>query len=393
MPKTIRISVLMICSLLSNLQADAWDMPIALAAGAHTIYDTIRNNPWTMGVTVLSAAGVGYWLHKKMQPRGPQKQVKSFFASKAADAALIEEPVEWPVKAVYANNIFGLIAAHCAGVFGGYVTRREGRLKNDSALTDSYIRHYLLFYKDHINMDEYVVPPEGFATFNDWFIRQLKNPEKDRPLDDHHHAIASPADAKVIVIPNLHTDTHITIKEQQFDVAKFLGNAELARAYEGGVMMIFRLSPYNYHRYHFPFDCQVDPEQYIDGKYHSVNPRAFVRGIKPLTENKRSYQVLKPVNGHAPVVMVQVGATAVASIVNHFMDYSDAEPQLKPEAVQAVFNKGAETGYFQFGGSTVVLLFPQGTIETNPQIVENSLNGYETAVKVRETVAYWKKPN
>jgi phosphatidylserine decarboxylase len=75
-----------------------------------------------------------------------------------------------------------------------------------------------------------------------------------------------------------------------------------------------------------------------------------------------------------------VGATAVASIVNDFGNYP----------VGTIFSKGADMGYFQFGGSTLVLLFPKDKIILDEQIVKNSLNGYETAVKVRETIAFWK---
>ena len=87
--------------------------------------------------------------------------------------------------------------------------------------------------------------------------------------------------------------------------------------------------------------------------------------------------------------MAQVGATAVASIVNEFMDYT--KNSLKRDK-NTVYQKGSEMGYFQFGGSTVVLLFPKDTIIPDAQIVKHSKNGYETAVKVRETIATWKAP-
>lgn len=358
-----------------------------MLAGMRGVFE--RNPIVTLGAASLAAAGLYYYYTKPGKPV-KKKQVDKFYESQAQNAKLVTEPVEWPVKAVYADSAVGRIMGYFAGVFGGYVTHREGKLKQDKARTEQYLKHYLSFYKNEINMDEYEVPKEGFETFNDWFIRRLKNPAKDRPLENNPRAIASPADSKLIIIPDLSLDAEVTIKEQKFDIGRFLNNPQLAKQYEGGIMMIFRLSPYNYHRYHYPFDCFVGMEQFINGKYHSVNPRAFVQGVKPLTENKRSYQLLTPSNGKAPVAMVQVGATAVASIVNHFMDYSFTQPQQRPEfADGSMCLKGSETGYFQFGGSTVVLLFAKGSITPNERIVQNSLNGYETAVKVCETVAYW----
>jgi phosphatidylserine decarboxylase precursor len=325
----------------------------------------------------------------------PQKQVAVFYESKERDAQIVREPVEWPVRVVYSDTLFGSLLRKGVDLWGHVVTASEARKKNstDPKVVKGYIDHYLNFYKGFINMDQFVVPNEGFKTFNEWFIRNLKSPEVDRPLENNTRAIVSPADSKLLIIPDLTQHTQVTIKEQRFDVASFLQDAELAKKYEHGVMMIFRLAPYDYHRYHFPFDCFVSAEKFITGLYHSVNPRAFMCGVKPLTVNKRSYEILTPYfidrQVDCPVIMSQVGATAVASIVNTFMDYDCDKPRLKYRKKQ-VFIRGNELGYFQFGGSTLVMLFPPNTIKLDEQIVNNSLNGYETAVKVRETVAHWQ---
>lgn len=328
---------------------------------------------------------------------GVRKQVDCFYASKEDGAHLITEPVEWPVKVVYHDNPLSKMLAWIGGYVGKYVTRYAGNVANsdDPAVVKAKIDHYQSFYKDMLNMDEFSVPVGGFKTFNEWFIREFKNIDTARPFDEDNAlapdslSIASPADSKLLIIPNLSHDTHVMIKEKLFDIKKFLGDEQLAKRFEGGVMMIFRLAPYDYHRYHYPFNCFVGQEQYINGDYHSVNPRAFNVGCKPLTENLRSFQLLTPnlsaVQPGKQAVMVQVGATAVASIKNHFMDY---ETQ-RCKASEKVYMKGQETGYFQFGGSTIVLLFPANTIIPDLRIVGNSENGYETAVKVRETVARW----
>lgn len=353
--------------------------------------DVVRQRPGLSTAGLLGMCGLGYYWLKLRTPSDSHKQLSSFYANQHTNASLVQEPVEWPVKAFYANNPFGWLVSRGVDYIGRFVTEREKRLKLNPAYTQKYINHYLSFYKDLIDMNEYETPENGFVTFNDWFIRKLKNPEQTRPLEQNELAIASPADSKALVIPNLSKDTHVTIKEQRFNIAQFLNDAELAKKYEGGTMIIFRLAPYNYHRYHFPIDCTVSPERFIDGLYHSVNRRAFFCGVQPLTRNKRSYQVLKARDNRPDVVMVQVGATAVASIVNCFMDYPTGEqPVMKSGAQQQIFKKGDETGYFQFGGSTIVLVFPKNTITVNDVLVKNSLAGYETAVKVRETIGYWK---
>lgn len=353
---------------------------------------------------VLAVLGIGLAQHLKVTyGSGPRKQVSHFYQSKESKE-LVEEPVEWPVKVVYADNPFSwILASFAGGYMGKRVTDYAGSVANDPQATKGKIAHYESLYKDgFLDMNQFRVPQEGFKTFNEWFTREFNNIEQARPCSIQPAAIVSPADSKLLIIPDLSQDTTITIKEQRFNIEKFLGNKALAHRYEGGVMMIFRLAPYDYHRYHFPFDCVVGAEQCIAGAYHSVNPRAFNVGCKPLTENKRAYEILTPVGTCQnqflnEVVMVQVGATAVASIVNTFMEKKTCrvesrgyEMTYKTGRVHArEYKKGEQAGYFQFGGSTVVLLFPRNTIIPDAQIVENSNNGYETAVRVRETVATW----
>lgn len=317
------------------------------------------------------------------------EEVHAFYASKSSNELIIE-PVEWILKAIYHDNRLSRSLLPITGYLGRYATQYAHKVANstDKAVMQAKVNRFQALYKDMLNLHEYDVPTGGFNTFNDWFIRTFKDIDAVRPMQADSSALVSPADSKLLIIPNLAKDVQMVIKEQQFNMAKFLGDEQLAKKFEGGVMMIFRLAPYDYHRYHYPFDCTVSPEQYIKGGYHSVNRRAFSVGVQPLTENKRSYEILTPINtpcSNCTVVMVQVGATAVASIVNGFMDYE----KNKLKDAKKVYKKGQELGYFQFGGSTVVLLFPKDTIIPDAQIVKHSKNGFETAVKVRETIATW----
>ncbi|MBS1986523.1 phosphatidylserine decarboxylase [Candidatus Dependentiae bacterium] len=345
----------------------------------------------TIGMMILLIVGISYCFFNYSASRytKAKKQVKAYYVSKNSHE-LVTEPVEWIVKVVYSDNPISRLLLPVSGYFGKHVTQYAHKVAHatDPIVVNTKIGRFQRLYKEMLDMHEYAVPDQGFKTFNDWFIRRFKDLEASRPMEPDVHAIVSPADSKLLIIPNLSQDLRIVIKEQRFNVAKFLGDVALAKQFDDGVMMIFRLAPYDYHRYHYPFDCFVGPEQCINGGYHSVNPRAFTAGAKPLTTNKRSYEVLTPVgtmHTGCTVAMVQVGATVVASIINEFMDYTTG--RLKD--AHTLYKKGQEMGYFQFGGSTIVLLFPKGAIVPDAQIVAHSQNGYETAVKVRETVATW----
>ena len=141
-------------------------------------------------------------------------------------------------------------------------------------------------------------------------------------------------------------------------------------------MLLFRLAPQDYHRFHFPFDCVPSKVKFIHGKLESVNPVVYQSGVQPLTENERHLITLNSQNfGH--VQFVPVGAMVVGKIVETFT------PNL-------FYNKGAEAGYFAFGGSSIVMIFKKYEIKVADKILHNSQNNIETAIKMGQPVA--KKP-
>ena len=153
---------------------------------------------------------------------------------------------------------------------------------------------------------------------------------------------------------------------------RFFNDEILAKKYEGGTLLIFRLAPYDYHRFYFPFDCIPGLIVKIKGKYDSVNPIVFKSGYQPITENKRHLIILKTKN-FGEVAMVPVGAICVGKIIETFTENQD-------------YDKGDEAGYFSFGGSTVVLAFEKGKVSIDPKFVEHSKAGYETQVLFGERI-------
>jgi phosphatidylserine decarboxylase len=136
-------------------------------------------------------------------------------------------------------------------------------------------------------------------------------------------------------------------------------------------MVIIRLAPFDYHRFHFPIGGNVSPITRIDGDYYSVNPLALRKMTEIFCLNKREFSIISnPLSGD--VVMVEVGATMVGSIIQTY-------------AGNFVI-KGEEKGYFKFGGSTVVLLFEKNKIRIDDDLLMNTLKGYETMIKEGERI-------
>lgn len=224
--------------------------------------------------------------------------------------------------------------------------------------------------KHSINIHECEKQLDQYTSFNDFFSRKLK--PSTRTIDTRHQIITSPVDGKLFIIPHLDQQTDFFVKNQRFNLERFLKDATLARQYQNGTLMIFRLAPYDYHRFHFPVDCTPSTWQQQGGVYESVNPLVYASGVQPLTENQRHLVQLET-EQFGTILMSIVGALLVGRIVETY-------------APETAYKKGDEMGYFEFGGSTVTLLFKAGTIKPIEKIVQNSLQGVETAVRLGQAI-------
>ncbi len=237
------------------------------------------------------------------------------------------------------------------------------------------VREIKPFIKKHsIVMDDFVVPEGGFASFNHFFIRALK--PGARLIDQRATMIPSPADGKAFVISNISEEAAFFVKNEKFDLRSFLRSDELYEKFKGGTLVIVRLAPPDYHRLHIPLDGVLSKPTIISGIYESVNPIAYAAGVQPLLSNER-HLVLLQTQAAGLVAMVPVGATFVGRI-KYLFDFKAAENSAK---------RGEELGYFEFGGSTVVLLFEPGKVVVRDDIVQHSAEGYETAVVTGEAFA------
>lgn len=212
----------------------------------------------------------------------------------------------------------------------------------------------------HIQMKDFA--EEKFRSFNAFFTRPIK-PEA-RPIDRLPEALISPCDAKLTVVP-IDAETHFTVKGADYSLAAFLGCKRLAKRYEGGQCLIFRLTPDDYHRYCYPDDCRIGKTRRIEGVLHTVNP-VSAKYVKVYHRNTRTVTMLDTVH-FGRVLQIEVGAMFVGKIVNH------------PHGEQVA--RGIEKGYFEFGGSTIVLVLERDAAQLYEQILKNSENGAETVVR------------
>jgi phosphatidylserine decarboxylase len=223
-------------------------------------------------------------------------------------------------------------------------------------------------FVDEFDIDMTTAQKQEFNSFNDFFTRKIK--KNTRPVDTSSSVTVSPADGKLLAYANI-SNSDFIIKGYRFNISSFLNNAHLARKYHDGSLLVIRLAPPDYHRFHFPFSGSVSPVIRIDGDYYSVNPLALRKMAEIFCLNKREYVIISnPLFGD--VVMAEIGATMVGSIVQTHTG--------------AVVKKGEEKGYFKFGGSTVALLFEKNRVNIDKDLLINTSKGYETEIRVGERI-------
>lgn len=224
-------------------------------------------------------------------------------------------------------------------------------------------------FVEEYNIDLSITQKQEFDSFNDFFYRELK--PKARPINNDTSVLISPADGKIFVYENIDKQDFI-VKGYRFDLKEYLQNDKLAQKYAGGSLLIIRLCPTDYHRYHFPLTGTVGEQINIDGDYYSVNPIAIKNKVELFCMNKRTFTELQtPYFGD--VIYSEVGATMVGSIIQ---TYNGSQVE-----------KGDEKGYFKFGGSTVILIFEKGKLKIDNDLIENTNRGLETEVKMGEKIS------
>ena len=207
---------------------------------------------------------------------------------------------------------------------------------------------------------------QEFSNFNAFFTRQRKS-YVNQTAENELPAIA---DSKLTALP-IDENRVFTVKGVPYTAAELLENERLAAEYAGGTCLIFRLSPDDYHRYVYPDGGTQEKTVAIKGVLHSVNPIAGSLGV--YRRNARRYTVLHTTH-FGDVVQMEVGALLVGKICNH-------------NETAGSFAKLQEKGYFEYGGSTVILLLKKDAVTVDADILQYSAKGIETKVKIGERIA------
>ncbi|KAJ9118162.1 hypothetical protein QFC22_004066 [Naganishia vaughanmartiniae] len=206
-----------------------------------------------------------------------------------------------------------------------------------------------------------------YPTFNSFFARRLK--ASARPIDSPQDptVIVSPADSRMTVFENVEQAEKFWIKGREFSIPELLGHDERFAALQddGGCMLaISRLAPQDYHRFHSP----------VEGVVQCIKD---IEDLNVFTKNKRSVMLLHanlgPGREQVPIALVAIGGNIGWS--------------KKPGDTVA---KGAEAGWFAYGGSTLIVVLPSRAVcgvRFDDDLIQTSEKGMETIVRVGDRVA------
>ena len=220
-----------------------------------------------------------------------------------------------------------------------------------------------------IKMSDIEIPADGFSSFNEFFTRKRKDVALPKSMENH---LFWPCDG-LLSVTQIRADSCFRLKGMPYSLRRLLNDERLSSFLQGGTALIFRLTPQHYHRYCYSADGTVLHSRRIEGKLHCVRPVAL-ETVPVFAENSREYQVIRTTQ-QKYMVQMEIGALLVGRISNHPI----------PKGVCNVY-AGEEKGCFEFGGSTIVLLFEKDMLHLDYDLFNEHCSGHETPVHMGQSL-------
>lgn len=239
-----------------------------------------------------------------------------------------------------------------SGIYGWY---------NSSPLSKGRIASFVEKYG--ISLSDY--EKQEYKSFNEFFTRSIKSGK--RTVDMRSESLVAPADSKLSVY-SIGKDKLIKVKGVKYTLSELVGGRVDTVAFQGGKCLVFRLTMDDYHRYIFTDGGRVLKRYFLKGKLHTVS--SVSKEHKVYRENSRVVNVLDTEH-FGQMICIEVGALLVGRIVNHPIK---------------TFRRGMEKGYFELGGSTIILLLQPDCIKLDEDITEVCNAGVEAKVQMGEKI-------
>jgi len=277
------------------------------------------------------------------------------------------DAIEWLYKSKFGSKVRRLITSRFfSSIYGAFQNTRMSANK-----VPGFLEKFKIKISDYKKGSVQGSFENSFLNFNEFFIREFQDGKRKFPETNEN--LGAPAEARYFGIENIKKSDKFPVKEIEIDLKNLLGDENLAELFEGGSLLIARLCPVDYHRYHYPDNGSVLNSYFLHGPLDSVNPIALEFDPKILFRNERQVSILETEN-FGKLAYIEVGATCVGKILQSHRERN--------------FQKGDEKGYFLFGGSTVVLIGQKGQWKITSDILQNTQNGHETYIHLGDQIGH-----
>jgi phosphatidylserine decarboxylase precursor len=276
-------------------------------------------------------------------------------------------------KPLHVNFIFQVATTQCGTTYKKTLNTDAQKTK---AIKDGFITLY--------NIDMSMYDPQDYLQYssvNAWFSRKLNYSYRSAAEPANPDIVSSPADCRTVGFQKIGTDQEVWLKGTPFTVSQIVKGDAIAQEFmngsdSNGALVISRLSPQDYHRYHSPVSGKIRKIITIAGEYQSVNADAVSSGNEVLVDNVRTALVIDVTRGNttSPVLFVAIGANCVGSLVFTVKEGDTV-------------SRFQDIGYFQFGGSTVVTIYQSNMVKINDDITRRSFMSVETYLHVGDQIA------
>lgn len=289
------------------------------------------------------------WLVYNPLPEAPGKYIRPFDELVNSGAGDI----------LFNNNVFSSWFIEFVDARGQYL-----KTKASGATLDKWMA-----YPD-VHIDDYVIPEKGFVSFNDFFLRKLK--QNARPLGGKGvlSVIVSPADGSICEIYAKDLDSNFKVKRDVINIRQTLNNSFYADRFIGGKVFDILLWFTDYHHFHAPVSGKIVEVGEYAGSYNY--DFANVDWYRELARHKRTCYIIDS-EDFGLVAMIPVGFWGVGSIISEVQagDYVE---------------KGQEMGHFGYGGSSILLVFEPGAVEMSLPIPVRKSGDEGYPIKVRQKI-------
>lgn len=217
------------------------------------------------------------------------------------------------------------------------------------------------------HMDDYVVEPSGWLTFNQFFAREVKPGKRPIAEPRNDKVIVSPADSVFAGTWDIDASSKVTVKGVTWPIAKLLDGSPYQDAFKNGIYTHSFLDADDYHRYHVPVAGEIKEVRKIQGRVYMNVIRKADGSLQIIDGDTYQYNQER---GLIVIGSPEVGLVAVLPIGLGGVSSVNLTPE-----IGARLQKGDEFGFFLFGGSDIVMLFQNKNVVIDAEVGKKYLQG------------------